>query len=63
MQNERSGHLAPGEVSDVNKAGILVNCGQNSLYLLKELQAEGKKNMTAYVFSLGTKIEPGDMFP
>ncbi len=63
VQNERSGHLAPGEVSDVNKAGILVNCGQNSLYLIKELQPEGKKIMKAYVFSLGTKIESGDMFP
>jgi len=52
----------PGEILDVNKAGIQVKCGQNSSYLIEELQPEGKKVMTAFAFSQGTQISPGKSF-
>jgi len=55
-------NLTPGEILDVNTNGIQVSCGQNSIYLIEELQPEGKKAMSAYAFSLGTKISPGDKF-
>lgn len=52
----------PGEILEVNTNGIQVSCGQNSVYLIEELQPEGKKAMSAHAFSLGTKINPGDKF-
>jgi methionyl-tRNA formyltransferase len=51
-----------GEIADVNKTGIRIHCGQNSSYLVEELQPEGKKLMSAYAFSLGAKINPGKKF-
>jgi methionyl-tRNA formyltransferase len=59
-QEDRAINLTPGAVSDVNKIGIQVSCGRNSTYLIEELQPEGKKAMSAYAFSLGTQIKPGD---
>jgi methionyl-tRNA formyltransferase len=59
---DRIRRLKPGEVIDVSKKGIQVSCGENSIYLIEELQPEGKKNMRAYVFSLGARINPGDTF-
>lgn len=59
---DRTHSLLPGKVIDVSKTGILVCCGENSIYLIEELQPEGKKVMNAYAFSLGTRINPGDMF-
>lgn len=52
----------PGEILDVSTEGIQVSCGQNSIYLITELQPEGKKAMRAHAFSLGTKINPGNKF-
>lgn len=52
----------PGKIISVGKAGIQVSCGQNSVYLIEELQPEGKKTMTAHAFSLGTQITPGAKF-
>ena len=61
-QDSKSHGHNPGEILDVNKAGIKVNCGQNSAYLIKELQSEGKKVMSAHAFSLGTQISLGNRF-
>ena len=58
----KSHGLSPGEILGVNKTGIQVSCGQNSIYLIGELQPEGKKAMNAYAFSLGTQINPGTKF-
>jgi methionyl-tRNA formyltransferase len=55
-------NLTPGEILDVNTNGIQVSCGQNSIYLIEELQPEGKKAMKAYAFSLGTQISRGNKF-
>ena len=51
---------APGTVLTVGKDGLTVTCGGGTAYLVEELQPEGKGPMAAYVFSLGTKIDPGD---
>jgi methionyl-tRNA formyltransferase len=58
----KSHGLSPGEILGVNKTGIQVSCGQNSIYLIEELQPAGKKAMNAYAFSLGTQINPGTKF-
>jgi methionyl-tRNA formyltransferase len=52
----------PGEILCVDKEGIEVLCGQSSVYLIEELQPEGKKPMSAHAFSLGEKINGGKMF-
>ncbi len=61
-QDCRTQGLVPGEIRGVNKTGIRVSCGQNSMYLIEELQPEGKKVMNAYAFTLGTQISPGAKF-
>ena len=50
----------PGKVRAVGKDGFTVACGGGTFFLIEEIQPEGKNPMTAYVFSLGTKINPGD---
>jgi methionyl-tRNA formyltransferase len=52
----------PGEIIDINEKGITVCCGQNTPLLIENLQPENKKPMSAYSFSLGARIEPGDTF-
>jgi methionyl-tRNA formyltransferase len=61
-QDSKTYSHIPGEILDVNKTGIQVYCGQNSTYLIEELQPEGKKVMSAYAFSLGTQISQGNRF-
>jgi len=50
----------PGTVLGVGKLGIEVACGAGTSYLIVELQPEGKGPMTAYAFSLGARLVPGD---
>ena len=50
-----------GEVLRVDKQGILVACGQNSL-LIQKIKPEGKGEMDAYSWTLGSKIQAGDKF-
>ena len=50
-----------GEVVCVDKTGICVNCGKNSLLILS-VKPEGKGEMSAYSWSLGSKIKKGDKF-
>ena len=49
----------PGRILAVGKEGLTVGCGGGA-YLVEELQPEGKGRMAAHVFSLGTRIDPGD---
>lgn len=49
----------PGTVFDVTKKGIVVCCGEGGV-LLKELQPEGKKPMTAADYARGKRIVKGD---
>jgi len=46
-----------GEIVQIDRAGIYVGCGQKSLYLVEKIKPEGKKEMSAYSFSLGGKIK------
>ena len=52
----------PGEIVRVDKAGLYVRCGGGNLYLIEKIKPEGKKEMTAYAFSLGNKISTGAFF-
>jgi methionyl-tRNA formyltransferase len=52
--------LAPGTVLAVGKEGLRIACGGGATFLVEELQPEGKSPMTAHMFSLGTRIAPGD---
>ncbi len=53
---------SPGEIIHINEKGILVGCGSEPLLLIEELQPENKKVMSAYSFSLGARLKPGDRF-
>jgi methionyl-tRNA formyltransferase len=57
----RGGETRPGEVVAADKAGLSVACGDGGVYLVEELQPEGKNRMTAFAFSLGVKSLTGDV--
>lgn len=48
-----------GEILSVDKNGICVNCGKDALMILT-VKPEGKGEMNAYSWSLGSKIKKGD---
>ncbi len=50
----------PGEILKINKEGIFIACGDSTVYLIEKLQPEGKNVMSAYSFSLGARLKPGD---
>ena len=50
--------VLPGEVAEVRRDGIVVKTG-DGLLVVKELQLEGKKRMTAEAFLRGYTILPG----
>lgn len=52
----------PGEIIEINKNGIKVCCGDSNSYLIELLQPENKKVMSAYFYSLGAKLQTGDIF-
>lgn len=58
---ENSSKAAPGEVIEVKKDAILVATGENAL-VIKELQLEGKKRMTAEAFLRGYPVAAGVKF-
>lgn len=59
---EHAASSHPGAIRSVSKQGVTVACGENSLLLVEILQPENKKAMSAYAFSLGAGIKPGDRF-
>lgn len=52
-------HLLPGSITQVDKDGIVVATGRDSL-IIRELQLEGKRRMESREFILGHKIEAGE---
>lgn len=48
----------PGTILEINKEGILVATSEGAL-LIKELQLEGKKKVSAFDFALGQRLQPG----
>lgn len=52
------GKAAPGTITAVDKAGIHVACGENTL-VLREVQLEGKKRMETDAFLRGYQVTEG----
>lgn len=52
----------PGSVWSIDKEGVEVCCGERSVLLIREIQPQGKKPMSAYAFTLGAKITSEDVF-
>lgn len=55
------GNESPGQILSVTKDGILTKCAKNGI-IIEEVKPEGKNNMSAYSWSLGSKIKIGDSF-
>jgi methionyl-tRNA formyltransferase len=51
-----------GEVIKTSSDGIYVCCGDKRLIIIKELQEEGKKKLTAAEYLCGHPIKPGTIF-
>jgi methionyl-tRNA formyltransferase len=60
--NQAASGFVPGQVAEIRQEGLLVGCGQGSLFLIERLQQENKKEMEASAFLRGQRIEPGDVF-
>jgi methionyl-tRNA formyltransferase len=52
---------SPGKILTVDRSGIDVSCGGGTVYRLKAVRPDGKKGMSAYSFSLGTRITEDDI--
>ncbi len=57
---ENDTQKSAGEVLQVDKSGIVVACKNNAI-LIEKVKPEGKNLMSAYDWSLGSKIKKGDM--
>ena len=51
----------PGEIVGCNKKGIEISCGDSKTVIVREVQAEGKKRMSAGEYLLGARMEPGEV--
>ncbi len=51
----------PGTILKLNRDGILVATSEGAI-LLREVQLEGKKRMSAYEFACGQRLKQGDTF-
>lgn len=58
IPTEKSG--IPGEILDITKEGVLVATSEGAI-LLKEVQLEGKKRMSAYEFTCGKRLKKGGL--
>lgn len=56
-----AGDGRPGEIIACSDEGITVACGDKNCVLITELQAEGKKRMSAGDFLLGHRVECGTL--
>ncbi len=59
---EKDVSFAPGQIVRITKEGLVVGCGEGTLFLVERLQRENKKEMEAHSFVQGTKVQPGDFF-
>ena len=50
-----------GKIVDINNNGIYINA-LNGIYVIKELQREGKKRQTVKEFLCGNKLVVGEYF-
>ncbi len=58
LNSEGTSGFEPGRITKVSKDGITVQTGNGKL-LLKELQIEGGRRVSAYQFAIGRKIDSG----
>jgi len=54
--------VEPGTILNISKEGILIATSKGAL-LLKELQLEGKKKISAYEFAIGQHLQVGEKLP
>jgi methionyl-tRNA formyltransferase len=60
IEDKLSPSSSPGEILDLKKEGIEVCCGQRTIYLVQNLQAEGRRKMDAFSFCLGARVRARD---
>jgi methionyl-tRNA formyltransferase len=56
---EPAGRGSPGEISAIERDGIVVGCGSGTRLRILELQAAGKKRMAASDFARGQRLTAG----
>ncbi len=59
VENASKGN--PGEVTEVTKNEIVIQCGRGSIALLRVIP-QGKKEMSVHDFLLGNRVAKGDIF-
>ena len=59
---EAPGPGEPGEVTAVDRDGIVVGCAEGTRLRLVEVQAESRKAMAASAFAAGARLTPGARF-
>jgi methionyl-tRNA formyltransferase len=55
-----AGGTGPGRIVAIGKDGLAVACGGGTVFLVEEVQPEGRGAMSAHAFSLGARLSPGD---
>ena len=58
----KSESCSPGKIQALKKEGIEVCCGEGSIYLIERIQPENRSEMSAYAFSIGARVKPGEEF-
>jgi len=58
----KSESCSPGKIQALKKEGIEVCCGEGSIYLIERIQPENRSEMSAYAFSIGTRVKTGEEF-
>jgi methionyl-tRNA formyltransferase len=51
----------PGTILNIDDNGIAVVCGKLSVLLIREVQLEGKRRVSAREFANGARLKPGDL--
>lgn len=51
-----------GRIIGCDETGLVVGCGGSTLLLIEEVQAPGRKRMSAAAFARGRRLDPGDPF-
>jgi methionyl-tRNA formyltransferase len=61
IEDPVAGEAGPGCIIAVRKDGLAVACGGGTVFLVEEVQPEGRGAMSAHAFSLGTRLSPGEI--
>jgi methionyl-tRNA formyltransferase len=59
---EDGGASEPGAIVSVDKAGLVVGCGEGTRLRLLEVQPESRRPMSAAAFAAGLRLSPGARF-